>query len=64
MYKNSTRKSKKTLHFTFTEINRLMLFKKIICAYTLNHTNSINITAHLLNFKSRGTYSSHLVLKV
>jgi len=38
LFKNSDRTSKRTPHFTITEINWLMLFKIIIPVYVENHT--------------------------
>jgi hypothetical protein len=42
IFKNSVCTSKKTQHFTITQINLLMLFKEIIPVYTENHTRPIN----------------------
>jgi hypothetical protein len=42
LFKNSVRTSKRTPHFTITEINRLMLFKEIIAVYSEKHTKPIN----------------------
>jgi hypothetical protein len=42
LFKNSVRTSKRTPHFTITEINWLTLFKEIIAVYSENHTRPIN----------------------
>jgi hypothetical protein len=42
IYKNSVRTSKRTPHFTITEINWVMLFKEIIAVYSENYTKSKN----------------------
>jgi hypothetical protein len=42
IFKNPVRTSKRTPHFTITEINWLTLFKEIIAAYRKNHTKPIN----------------------
>jgi len=42
LFKNSVRTSKRTLHFTITKINWLMLFKEIIAVYSEKHTKPIN----------------------
>jgi hypothetical protein len=42
LFENSVCTSKRTPHFTVTEINWLMLFKEIIAVYIENHTKPIN----------------------
>jgi hypothetical protein len=42
IFKNSVRTSKRTPHFTITNINWLMLFKGIIVVYSDNHIKPIN----------------------
>jgi hypothetical protein len=42
IFKNSVRTTKKTIHFTITNINWLMLFKEIIAVYSENHTKLTN----------------------
>jgi hypothetical protein len=37
-FKNSVRTSKRTPHFTITQINWLTLFKEVIAVYSENHT--------------------------
>lgn len=41
--KNLTRIAKKTLHFTITKINWLMLFKEMMAVYSENHTIFIRL---------------------
>jgi hypothetical protein len=56
----------KTQHFTITKINWLMLFRKIIAAYSENYTEGIHScgqSAELINVKAGGTYSYHCALK-
>jgi hypothetical protein len=43
IFKDLIRTSKKTLHFTITKINWLMLFKEIIAVYTENHKSASDI---------------------
>jgi hypothetical protein len=38
LFKRSALTSKRTLHFNITKINWLMLFKEVIAAYSVNHT--------------------------
>jgi hypothetical protein len=38
---NSVRTSKRTQHFTITEITWLMVFKKIIAVYSENHMKPV-----------------------
>jgi len=40
LFKNSVRTSKRTPHFTITNIDMLMLFKETIPVYSDNHTES------------------------
>jgi hypothetical protein len=40
LFKNSVRTSKRTPHFTITNINWLMLFKEIIAVYAENYTET------------------------
>jgi hypothetical protein len=42
IFKNLVRTSKRTQHFTITEINWLMTFKEIIAVYSENQTKHIN----------------------
>jgi len=42
LFKNSVRTSKRTQHFTITNINWLTLFKEITAVYTENHTKPVN----------------------
>jgi hypothetical protein len=49
IFKNAVRTAKKTQHFTITNINLLMPFKKI--------------NAELLTAEAGGTYSYHWTLK-
>jgi hypothetical protein len=42
IFKDSARTSKRTLHFTVTKINCLILFKKVFAVYTENYTTLIN----------------------
>jgi hypothetical protein len=58
LFKNPVRTSKKTLHFTITNINWLMLFKEIIAVYTENHKKPIN--RHTL----RGENADLLIVEV
>jgi hypothetical protein len=52
---------------SITEIKWILLFRKIITAYSENHTKAINTfceqNLELLNIKPGGTYSYHRVLK-
>jgi hypothetical protein len=43
LFKNSVRTSKRTPHFTITNINWVMVFKELIAVYSENHTEPINI---------------------
>jgi hypothetical protein len=42
LFKNSVRTSKRTLHFTITNINWLTLFEEIIAVYAYNHIRAVN----------------------
>jgi hypothetical protein len=42
LFKNPVRTSKRTPHFTVTEIKWLMLSKEMIAVYSENHTKPIN----------------------
>jgi hypothetical protein len=57
LFKKSVRTSKRTPHFTITEINWLTLFKEMIAVYTENHTRTINKNSHELIVEADGTYS-------
>jgi hypothetical protein len=61
LFKNSVRTSKRTPHFSITNINWLMLFKEIIAVYTDNHTKGINRpkNATLQILKIAGTHTYH-----
>jgi hypothetical protein len=63
IFKNSVRTAKKTLHFTITKINLLILFKEIVAVYIENHTKHINTKCNLLFVKAGGTYSYHWAIK-
>jgi hypothetical protein len=45
LFKNSVRTSKRTPHFTITNIKWLMLFKEIIAVYSENHAKPIAFEA-------------------
>jgi hypothetical protein len=53
LFKNSVRTLKRTLHFTITKINWLMLFKEIIAAYSENHTKPINTKCSITDCQNR-----------
>jgi hypothetical protein len=59
VFNNSVCTAKKTLHFTITRINWLMLFKEIIAVYSENHMKPINTIEELLIVEAGGTYSYH-----
>jgi hypothetical protein len=67
LFKNPVRTSKRTPHFTITDINWLTLFKEIIAVYSVNHTKPINTlcgqVTDLLLVKAGGTYTYHYALK-
>jgi hypothetical protein len=60
--KNSVRTSKKTQHFTITQINWLTLFEEIVYVCFDNYMMPQNAT--LLIVKADGTYSYHSALRV
>jgi hypothetical protein len=41
LFKNSVRTSKRTPHFTFTEINWLIPFKEVIAVYREKHKKAV-----------------------
>jgi hypothetical protein len=47
LFKNSVRTSKRTPHFTITQVNWLMLLKEIIAVYNENHTKPINTKCNI-----------------
>jgi hypothetical protein len=55
---NRVRTSKRTPHFTITNISWLTLFKEMIAVYSENHTKPINKHA-ALQIKIAGTYNYH-----
>jgi hypothetical protein len=57
LFKNSVRTSKRTPHFTITEISWLTLFKEIIAAYSENHAKPINTKTVLQIVKIAETYN-------
>jgi hypothetical protein len=61
-FKNSVRTSKRTPHFTITNINWLILFSEMIPVYSKNHTKSTEAKCNVI-IKARGTYSYHSALK-
>jgi hypothetical protein len=63
LFKNSVRTSKRTPHFTITEINWLTLFKEIIAVYIENNTKPIHKNAALLTVKADGAYNYRSALK-
>jgi hypothetical protein len=62
LFKNPVRTSKRTPHFTITNINWLTLFKEIIAVYSENHTKQAQNT-ELLIIEVGGTYSYHWALR-
>jgi hypothetical protein len=42
LFKNPARTSKRTPHFTITNVNWLMLFEEIIAVYSENHAKPKN----------------------
>jgi hypothetical protein len=62
--KNPVRTSKRTPHFTVTEINWLMLFKEIIPVYSENLMKAIHCVhkSSVTEWKGGGTYSYHWAL--
>jgi hypothetical protein len=69
LFKNPVRTSKRTQHFTITEINWFnWLFKEIIAVYCASHTKPVNALCakkygRLLSVEAGGTYSYHWALK-
>jgi hypothetical protein len=63
LFKNSVRTSKRTPHFTITEINWLMPFKEVIAVYSDNHTKPIYTERNLTTVAVDDTYSYHWGLK-
>jgi hypothetical protein len=64
LFKNAVRTSKRTPHFTITEINWLTLFKEVISVYSENNTKHVNIqNAALQIIKAGGTYIYHNVFE-
>jgi hypothetical protein len=53
LFKNPVRTSKRTPHFTITEINWLTLFKEIIAVYSENHAEPINAKCSITDCQSR-----------
>jgi len=53
LFKNAVRTSKRTLHFTITNINWLTLFKEIIAVYIENHAKPINTNCSITDYQSR-----------
>jgi hypothetical protein len=62
LFKNPVRTSKRTPHFTITEINWLTLFKEIIAVYSENHTKPVSTKYNVTHFKIAGTYNYHWAL--
>jgi hypothetical protein len=62
LFKNSVRTSKRTPHFTITNINWLTLFKEIIAVYSENHMEHKQ-NAALLTVRADGTYIYHWTSK-
>jgi hypothetical protein len=64
LFKNPVRTSKRTPHFTITEINWLTLFKEIIAVYSVYHTkHKKKQNAELLVVIADGRYIYHSALK-
>jgi hypothetical protein len=63
LFKNPVRTSKRTPHFTITEINWLTLFKEIIAVYSEDHTKPYTQCVGLLIVKANGIYSYRSALK-
>jgi hypothetical protein len=61
LFKYSVRTSKRTPHFTITEINWLMLFKEIIAVYSENHAKPINTKCSTV--RADGSYSYRSALR-
>jgi hypothetical protein len=64
LVKNSVRTSKRTPHFTITNVNWLTVFKEIIAVYSDNRTKPIDKNADLVTTKGAGIYCYHSALKV
>jgi hypothetical protein len=62
LFMNPVRTSKRTQHFTITNINWLMLFKEIIAVYGENHAKPINTKCNI-TVKADGSYSYRSALK-
>jgi hypothetical protein len=62
LFKNPVRTSKKTPHFTITNINWLTLFKEIIAVYSENPKKLINTKSWVTDYKTDGTYIYHYTL--
>jgi hypothetical protein len=60
LFKNSARISKRTPHFTITNINLLTLVKEVIAEKS---TETVNGNSKLLTAKTIGTFSYHSALK-
>jgi hypothetical protein len=63
LFKNSVRTSKRTPHFTITNIKWLTLFKEITAVYSENHAKPINTKCNILTIKADGSYNYRLALK-
>jgi hypothetical protein len=63
LFKNSVRTSKRTPHFTITNVSLLTLFKELMYVYSQNPTTRKYKTRSLLNVKAAGAYNYHLALK-
>jgi hypothetical protein len=53
LFKNSVRTSKRTPHFTITNINWLMLFKEIIAVYSGGHAKPVNTKCSITDCQIR-----------
>jgi hypothetical protein len=58
IFKNLDRTSKRTPHFTNTNINWFTLFKKKITVYSENHKNPLIQNAELLTVEVVSTYNN------
>jgi hypothetical protein len=63
LFKNSVSTSKRTPHFTITEINWLTLFEEITAAYSENNAKPINTKRSITTVKVGGSYSYRSALK-
>jgi hypothetical protein len=63
IFKNLVRTSKRTPHFTITNINWLTLFKEIFAVYSENHTKPINTKYSITDCQSRWFIKLPLGLK-